>query len=47
MGEAFRVRFGGVSDEITITNLAGTRRNKDEKVIDYMMRWLNFSIKCE
>ena len=47
MKDAFRVRFGGVSDKITIADLANTRQNKDEKVIDYVMRWRNLSIKCE
>ncbi|KAH7685483.1 Pheromone/general odorant binding protein [Dioscorea alata] len=47
MKDAFRVRFGGVNDKITIADLAATRQNKDEKVIDYIMRWRNLSIKCE
>ncbi|KAJ0962975.1 hypothetical protein J5N97_028097 [Dioscorea zingiberensis] len=45
--DAFRVRFGGVSDKITIADLAATLQNKDEKVVDYIMRWRNLSIKCE
>ncbi|KAH7691876.1 Retrotransposon gag domain-containing protein [Dioscorea alata] len=47
MKDSFRVRFGGVTDKITIADLANTRQNKDEKVIDYVMRWRNLSIKCE
>ncbi|KAH7655719.1 Retrotransposon gag domain-containing protein [Dioscorea alata] len=45
--DAFRVWFGGISDKITIANLAATRQYKDEKVVDYIMRWRNLSIKCE
>ncbi|KAH7689408.1 Retrotransposon gag domain-containing protein [Dioscorea alata] len=45
--DAFRVRFGGISDKITIADLAATRQYKDEKVVDYIMRWRNLSIKCE
>ena len=37
--------IGGVYDKITIANLANTRQNKDEKVINYVMRWRNLSIK--
>ncbi|KAH7688681.1 Retrotransposon gag domain-containing protein [Dioscorea alata] len=47
MKDSFRVRFGGVTDKITIADLANTRQNRDEKVIDYVMRWRNLSIKCE
>ena len=47
MKDAFRVRFGGVSDKITIADLANTRQNKDEKIINYVMRWHNLSIKCQ
>ena len=38
MKDAFRVRFAGVSDKITIADLANSRQNKDEKVIDYVTR---------
>ncbi|KAJ0962210.1 hypothetical protein J5N97_030038 [Dioscorea zingiberensis] len=47
MKDAFRVRFGGISDKITIADLAATRQNKDERVVDYIVRWRNLSIKCE
>ncbi|KAH7667059.1 Retrotransposon gag domain-containing protein [Dioscorea alata] len=47
MKDAFRVWVGGVSDKITIADLAATRQNKDEKVVEYIMRWRNLSIKCE
>ena len=29
------------------SDLVNTRQNKDKKVIDYVMRWRNLSIKCE
>ena len=45
--DAFRVRFGGVSDKITIADLANTRQNKDENDIDYVIRWRDLSIKCD
>ncbi|XP_039130899.1 uncharacterized protein LOC120267304 [Dioscorea cayenensis subsp. rotundata] len=38
MKESFRARFGRVTDKITIADLANTMQNKDEKVIDYVMR---------
>lgn len=47
MKDAFRVRFGGMRDEITIADLANTRQNKEEKIIDYVIRWRNLKIKCE
>ncbi|KAH7676990.1 Acyl-CoA dehydrogenase/oxidase N-terminal protein [Dioscorea alata] len=45
--DAFRVRFGGISDKITIVDLTATRQYKDEKVVNYIMRWRNLSIKFE
>lgn len=47
MKDTFSVRFGGVNDKITIADLANIRQNTDEKVIDYVIRWSNLSIKCE
>lgn len=47
MKDVVKVRSGGMTDKITIVDMANTRQNKDEKVIDYMVRWRNLSIKCE
>ena len=47
MKDIFSDGFGGATDKITITDLFNTRQNKDEKVIDYVMRWHNLNIKNE
>ncbi|MHC6133263.1 retrotransposon gag domain-containing protein, partial [Serratia marcescens] len=47
MVHKFTQRFSGLNDDVTIADLAATRRNTGESVVEYITRWRNLSIRCD
>lgn len=47
MVDAFKAKFAVIVDKVTMADLVNTKPKKDERILEYINRWRNLSIKCE